>query len=144
MVRSWWTAGAAVLILAGAPAASVARQASTPPRPGGDGVLCALALMSRRVAVAHQCSPDTAPEAQAEVRRQVERLEGYVLANGMTLPELVALKRQALSDLSDPQMCAAQREEGFRDISEADIAPLRTQIDGLTARPGTPTWGSCI
>lgn len=144
MMRSKWAAVAAIILAAGVPAASAAPQSAPRERPAGEGVLCALALYSGIVEVARRCTPETAPALQAELVRQVERLEAYSLANGMTPEALADFKRQNLAGPSDPAMCAAYMEDGFESALTVDPADLRAGVDAMVARPGAPTWGSCI
>ena len=144
MARSKWAAVTAVVLLAGVPAASAAPQSAARESPAGEGVLCAIALYSGIAEIARTCTPDTAPALQAELVRQVERLDAYALANGMTPETLADFKRQNLAGISDPAMCAAHMEDGFASALTADPADLRAGVDEMVARPGTPTWGSCI
>ncbi|MDP3802345.1 hypothetical protein [Brevundimonas sp.] len=144
MMRSKWAAVVAVVLAAGVPAASAAPQSAPREKAAGEGVLCAIALYSGIAEAARTCTPETAPEFQAELRRQVERLDAYALANGMTTEGLAGFKSQNLAGLGDPSMCAAYREEGLEEVLTADPEAMRTTVDELVARPGTPTWGSCI
>lgn len=120
------------------------RQSAEPSRRPGEGVLCALAIYSALTEASRRCAPDTAPEAQAELRRQVERLDAYALANGMTAETLAAFKAQHVPSASDPAICEMYRRDRFDEALEIEPEALRTYVDDLTARPGTPAWGDCL
>lgn len=132
-------AAAGLAAFSGAPT-----QNADPVRPAGEGVLCTLALYSGLVQISARCAPDTGPEFQAELRRQVERLDAYALANGMTAEALAAFKAQNTPPLSDPAMCEAYRQDGIEQVLTVEPEILRSHVDELTARPGTPTWGVCV
>lgn len=120
------------------------RQSAEPAPAVGSDVLCALAIYSVLAEVSARCAPDKAPELQAELRRQIDRLDAHALANGMTAETLAAFKAKRVPDPSDPAVCETYREEGFDEALEIDPEELRSHVDDLMARPGTPDWGDCL
>ena len=143
-MRSKWTAAVLLTLATTVSAASAATQARPREAPAGEGVMCALVLYSAHTEIVERCGFDSDPEVQAELRRQVERLETYVLANGMTPVALADFKRTYLEGLADDGRCADHRADGFDGNLDGDIAEIRTLVDGMVARPGTPTWGACV
>jgi hypothetical protein len=120
------------------------RQTPDPAPAVGENVLCALAIYSVLAEASARCAPDKAPEAQAELRRQIERLDAHALANGMTAETLAAFKAQHAPGPSDSDLCEAYRRNGLDEALEFEPGALRTHVDDVLARPGAPTLGDCL
>ena len=125
-------------------AAPVQTPRETPP---GEGVVCAWALYSFAADVVERCPSDVSAEMKAELKRSVERLDAYVRANSEITPEQFDTFKREQANVGRPEaeICEAGVGDGLVDgMTQMPVAQLRTYIDGITARPGTPTWGTCL
>lgn len=143
-VRSFWIASALGLLM-GAASTSPTPQA-TREAPPGEGVICAWAIYSLVEEVGRRCAPGRYPEAQTELRRTVQRLDEYVRANSDFTPEQIAQfkSEQAHVGVPEAELCQGDGLEMFEHIAQIDPIELSTGIDALVARPGAPTWGTCL
>lgn len=143
-VRTVWIASS-ISLLIGAASTSPTPQA-TREAPAGEGVICAWAIYSLVEEVGRRCAPERYPEAQAELRRTVQRLDDYVRANSDLTPEQIAQFKSEQAHVGAPEteLCRGDPLEMFEQISRVDPGEMRTGIDALVARPGTPTWGTCL
>ncbi|WP_439471740.1 hypothetical protein [Brevundimonas sp.] len=115
--------------------------------PPGEGVVCAWALYSFASDVVERCPSNVSPEMKAELKRSVERLDAYVRANSeITQEDFDQFKReQANVGRPEAEICQADADEGLVDaMTQMPVTQLRIYIDDLTARPGAPTWGTCL
>ena len=133
----------------GWPSTAPSQERQAPP---GEGVICAWAIYAVISNVAERCDPDGDPDLRAELRRAVERLDAYMAANTNLTPEQIHAFKvdQAHIDVPTTELCASEAVDlyrGFergRDDGEVNVQALRSHVDGLVARPGTPTWGTCL
>ncbi|WP_292062937.1 hypothetical protein [Brevundimonas sp. UBA7664] len=96
--------------------------------------------------VGRRCAPDHYPQAQAELRRTVQKLDDYVRDNSDFTPEEIAQfkSQQAHVGAPEAELCQGDGLEMFEHIARTDPVELSTSIDALIARPGAPTWGTCL
>jgi hypothetical protein len=119
-------------------------QRETPP---GEGVICAWAIYSFVSDVAERCPTGASVELKAELARSVERLDAYVRENSDITPaQFEAFKReQANVGRPEAEVCGASVADGLVEgLTHMPVDELRTFIDEAVARPGTPTWGTCL
>jgi hypothetical protein len=140
-------AGVLALLMGAASAPSVPQDAEG--APPGEGVICTMAIFGAIAEIGRRCYPDRLPEFQAELRQSLVRLDAYVLANSdMTAEDLERFKAdQSGAGLSDAELCSSEFGSVYTEpqATEAmDADDLRSSIDQLVARPGTPTWGTCV
>ena len=123
------------------PAPQVPRE--TPP---GEGVICAWAIYSLVEEVGRRCAPGRYPEAQEELRRTVQRLDDYVRANSDFTPEQISRfkSEQAHIGASEAELCQGDGLQMFESLARIEPGDLSLSIDALVARPGDPTWGTCL
>lgn len=124
--------------------APVQTRRETPP---GEGVICAWAIYSHVADVVERCPTGASPELKAELTRSVERLDAYVWANSdITQAQFDQFKReQANVGRPEAEVCQQRIDDGLVDsLTQMPVEELRTFIDGAVARPGTPTWGTCL
>jgi len=113
----------------------------------GEGVVCALAIYSAIAEVGRQCFPDNDPEFQDHLRKDVAKLDAYVLANSKLTPiDLENFKRsQALVGLPKAKVCTPDLMGLYRSAAnKTPIIEIDKGIDKLIARPGVPTLGDCL
>lgn len=124
-----------------APAPQVTREA-----PPGEGVICAWAIYSLIEEVGRRCAPERFPENQAELRRTVQRLDDYVRANSKLTPEEIARFKTEQANVGAPEavLCQGDALQMFESLGQTNPVELSRSIDALVARPGTPTWGTCL
>jgi hypothetical protein len=108
-----------------------------------------MAIFGAIAEIGRRCYPDRLPEFQAELRQSLVRLDAYVLANSdMTAEDLERFKAdQSGAGLADAELCSSEFSSVYTEpqATEAmDADDLRSSIDQLVARPGTPTWGTCV
>lgn len=124
--------------------APVQTRRETPP---GEGVICAWAIYSFASDVVERCPSEVSPGMKAELKRSVERLDAYVRANSeITQDQFDQFKReQANVGRPEAEICRADADEGLIEaMTRMPVEELRSYIDGITARPGRPTWGTCL
>ena len=143
-IRSVWMASVLTLPIIAAstsPAPQVSREV-----PPGEGVICAWAIYSLIEEVGRRCAPERYPEGQAELRRSVQRLDDYVRANSQLTPEEIARFKSEQAHIGAPEaeLCQGEPLQMFEGVGQIDPVELSTSIDALVARPGTPTWGTCL
>lgn len=135
----------AAAILAALSAVSTSAAAERPSVPG-EGVYCALAIYSVVNQVAAVCRPDESPELRAELRNAVDRLSTYVVQNGGG--SLADVKRfmqeQGGVGRTPTELCRGQPLFLYEGLRKSGPQPLRKLVDAATARPGKPTWGTCL
>lgn len=143
-LRSVWTAGTLALSIGGATTST--SQQVAPETPPGEGVICTWAIYSLVEEVGRRCAPGRYPEVQAELRRTVQRLDDYVRANSDITPEEIARFKSEQAHVGAPEaeLCQGDPLMMFEHVSTIDSVELRTGIDAMTARPGQPTWGTCL
>lgn len=117
--------------------------------PPGEGVICAVALFGAIEEIGRRCYPDRLPEFQAELRQSLARLDAYVLANSdMTAEDLARFKAdQSGADVPDAELCSSEFGSIYTDPAPAattDAMEFSAYVDRLVARPGEPTWGTCV
>lgn len=139
MLRTHWIAAAAALLMVGSSAGSGAvtspQEREAPP---GEGVICAWGIYSFVSEVVERC---------AELKRSVERLDAYVRANSEITPEQFDRFKREQANVGAPEsaICQAGVADGLVDsLTRVPVHDLRASIDELVARPGTPTWGTCL
>lgn len=144
MIRPQWIACIAAAGLLGA-APSPASQ--TPETPPGEGVICAWAIYSVLDEVGRRCTSNASPEMKAEIRHAVEALDAYVMTNAaLTADQVHQFKvQQGGAETPDAMLCGGDAL-GMLEHTQANVSPaeLRASVDALVARPGEPTWGTCL
>ncbi len=143
-VRSVWIASGLALLTCAASTSStgqVSREA-----PPGEGVICAWAIYSLVEEVGRRCAPERYPEAQAELRRTVQRLDDYVRANSELTPEQIAQFKSEQAHVGAPEaeLCQGDALQMFERLAEVNPVELSASVDAMVARPGEPTWGTCL
>lgn len=123
--------------------------ARKPPRepPPGEGLICTWALVVNSAEVGRRCFPGENPEFQAELERSEARLDAFVPANGKdATPENIARFKATQGHVGRPkdQVCFADAIMIYRAFEKAGVQNLRETVDKGVARPGEPTWGSCL
>lgn len=145
MTRSRWIACAAAVALGIAAPASAARQSQE--APAGEGVICAFMIYNTIAEAGRRCTPNAEPETLAALDYAVTKLEAYILANSpdVTAAELEEFKAQ-VAGVGAPveEICTESWMQMAQKLGPTELEELRTSIDGMVARPGTPTWGTCI
>jgi hypothetical protein len=138
---------AAVLGLAfgGAQAAPPTRTPERTPPPG-EGVVCAWAIYAVVAEIGARCFPGDAPEFQAELNRSVGRIDAYVLKNSKMTPEDVARFKRDQGHVGYPKelICQGDGLQLYQALKSGGAARLRSATDAAVARPGEPTWGTCL
>jgi hypothetical protein len=142
------TASAGVLALLSVTWSASAQVQDHQPPPG-EGVLCSWALVTLTAEVGRMCHAGESPEVQAELDAAVARFDAFVLANSTpsATPESVAeFKRvQGKTGASAEMLCASSdAERMYQTIVSQDLVRLRESVDQLLARPGPPSWGTCL
>jgi hypothetical protein len=96
--------------------------------------------------MSQRCPVNAKPALQDELRRTVEMLDAYMAANSAITPEEVARfkSEQSLVGAPEAELCQEETLSLYESVSDIDLDELRTQIAALTARPGEPTWGTCL
>jgi hypothetical protein len=113
--------------------------------PPGEGIFCALAIYSVAREVGRQCFPGEDPEYQAELGRSVAKLDAFVLRNSKTTPaELAKFKTDQGQGAPRELLCKGEAVGIYRAVENGGAERLRTSIDSAVARPGQPTWGTCL
>ena len=135
-------------LLTGAASAPAAPQDAreTPP---GEGIICAMAIFGVIAEIGRRCYPDSLPEFQEELRQSLARMDAYVLANSdMTPEDLERFKAdQTGASVPDAELCSSDFASIYTESPSAettDAGEFRSYVDQLVARPGTPTWGTCL
>jgi hypothetical protein len=124
--------------------------AQTEPRESepGEGVVCAWAIYSAMAEVGGRCLPEEDLEFQEELQRSVARIDEYVLLNAsppVTVEQVAEFKReQGNTDSTTEHLCGAEMIGYFRSFAEQGADSVRTATDQMLARPGNPTWGTCL
>lgn len=145
-IRTVLVAGA-LAVLTGAASTPTPQDArETPP---GEGIICAMAIFGAIAEIGRRCYPDRLPEFQEELRQSLVRMDAYVLANSDTTAEdLERFKAdQTGVGVPDAELCSSEFASIYTEPPPeaiTDAAEFRTYVDQLVARPGTPTWGTCL
>ena len=122
------------------------KMAAARERPAGEGVICAMGIYNAVAEVGRRCFPGRDAEFQAELGRTVSRIDDYVLANsGWTSEDLARFKREQ-SHVGEPEpiVCSEEMKGFYGHMAATSVETVRTEIDRLLARPGPPTWGTCL
>lgn len=137
------TAGVTGVLLFCAASSPLAQEREPPP---GEGIFCALAIYSYVDQVAAACRPTEAPELRAALRESVARLKTYVLANGGGTEAEVEqfLRDQGGVGAAKERLCTGDPLMMYEAIKRSGPAQLRSGIGTMVARPGKPTWGTCL
>lgn len=132
------------LLLALPASASLSQQARMPA--AGEGVICAWAIYGVMAEVAERCPVGANEDFKLEIRRSVHRLDAYVLANSNLTTEQVAKFKSEQSRVGTPtvELCQGAPLELYEGVRSVGIEEIRSSVDALTARPGEPTWGTCL
>lgn len=132
------------LLLALPASASLSQQARV--IPPGEGVICAWAIYGALAEVAERCPVASDEAFRLELRRTVDRLDAYVLANSQLTTEQIADFKSVQSHVGTPteHLCQGDPLDMYDAMRSTGVDDLRTSIDELTARPGQPTWGTCL
>lgn len=112
----------------------------------GEGVVCALAIYSAVAEIGGQCFPENDKDFQTHLRNSVARLDAYVLANSkITQTDLDRFKRsQSLRGQPKAKVCSPEMIAMYQSMAKAGPIEMDNAIDKLVARPGDPTWGTCL
>jgi hypothetical protein len=115
-------------------------------RPAGEGVICLWALTSAAAEIGRLCRPGRNPAFQAELERSVSRFDDYVLSNShVTAEDVASFKReQGFAGASESQVCTGEHPAFYDLLAARGAEALRSEVDQLLSRPGTPTWGDCL
>ena len=115
-------------------------------RPAGEGVICALGILSAMKEVGNRCFAAQDSEFQSELARSVMRLDEYVLSNSeQTAADLEAFKKDQ-SEVGAPlaELCRDDLTGMYKDMAARGPEPIKSGTNELVARPGQPTWGDCL
>lgn len=129
------------------PAPSPAPLIASRAAPPGEGLVCAWALVVNSAEVGRRCFPGENPGFQAELERSEAKLDAFVRANGKnTTPQSIAQFKATQGHVGRPkeQVCFADAIIIYRSFEKAGVEKLREMVDKGVARPGEPTWGSCL
>lgn len=110
------------------------------------GVLCMWALVTAVAEVGRRCRAGEDPAFQAELDLSVERVDEFVRRNSDSTPEQVAAfkREQGLVGAPAAQLCTGDPLQLYEAFASAGPDALRSSVDDLLARPGPPTWGTCL
>lgn len=114
----------------------------------GEGAYCGWAIYTAMLEVGTRCHAGDDVEVQRELARSVSRIEAYVIANSNPSPtaeEIENFKReQGAVGRSLDNLCHGDAEEMYRSVVALGSSNIRESVDALVARPGPPTWGTCL
>ena len=117
------------------------------PEPG-EGVICAWAIYSAMIEVASRCFPGEHADVQVALRDGVSRIDDYVRRNGEPPPseeDIARFKReQGLVGAPTEQLCHGDAVGMYHAIAAQGAEKIRESIDAVVARPGRPSWGTCL
>jgi hypothetical protein len=98
--------------------------------------------------VGARCYPGQHPDVDAALHDGVTRIESYVRQNSnppVTDADIASFERQqGASETPAAQLCQGDAVEMYRGIAAQGADALRRSVDELVARPGPPTWGTCL
>lgn len=135
------------MMLACGPAISAGAPTAAREPPPGEGLVCAWALVVSAAEVGRRCFPGENPEFQAELERSEAKLDAFVRANARSsTPEDIARFKATQGHVGAPKerVCFADAIIIYRGFEKGGAAKLREMIDKGVARPGEPTWGTCL
>jgi len=117
--------------------------------PPGEGVLCAWSIMAAIAEIGRKCHAGEDVELQGKLDGAVARIDAYVLANSdpaTTRAQIEEFKRiQGHNDVPAGKMCVpGDGEIMYQEFARAEPDMIRTWLDELLARPGNPSWGTCL
>lgn len=134
-----------VVMLFACNSVALAQPRQTPP---GEGVVCMWAITTALSEVGRRCYPGQYVEAQRALTDAVARIDAYVLQNADPTPtqdQIDGFKRQQGSmDSTDAELCSGEANRFYVSFVEQGADAITQSVDGLLARPGPPTWGSCL
>lgn len=137
-----------VMLAALLAAGPMAAQAQSPARepPPGEGVICALAIYSAIAEVGARCRAGQDAALQSSIRGIVASLDDYVLRNGDISPEQLRKFKASQAGATTPteRLCKGDVVLMYDAMKGQDARKVRSEVDKLLARPGQPTWGTCL
>ena len=124
----------------------VARQAEPQASPPGEGIGCALAVFSAVAEVGSRCFNGQDQEVQIALQYSVSRLERFIVQNSNTTTEEIEKFKQEQGRVGAPEalLCHGDGPSLYKHFRTLGAARIRAEIDEMVARPGTPTFGSCL
>jgi hypothetical protein len=147
----------AIAVLPGAPAwagdeapapSEAPASPEAPATPPGEGVLCVWALLTVAAEVGRRCHPGEEVEFQEELAASLASIEAFVVANSdpPPTPEEIARFKHDQGRVGAPLalVCTDNAEQLYRGILGVGAAELHTHVELMLARPGPPTWGTCL
>jgi len=126
--------------------ASSAARAEQRQRPPCEGVICSWALYAIVDHVGRECFRGRDPEFQAEVARHVARFDAYVVANSdATVEDAREFRRQQGEHAAAPgRLCSGDPVMMYELFRQQGATERTKNVDDMLARPGPPTWGTCL
>ena len=114
--------------------------------PAGEGVICMMGLINAAAEVGRRCYPGQNAVFQAELEREVVRIDQYVLKNSTANSAQIAefKRKQARVGAPQSELCRADIIGVYKAYVSAGAEKLKLETDKLLARAGTPTWGDCL
>ncbi len=137
-------AAGAVIVLAGFASAA---HGDSPANAPGQGMLCMWALISGAAEAGDRCFTGKDQAFQAQLHDLVAKMDAYAAKNGPATPDQIAgfHQDQGLRGTPTTALCQGEAPKFYTHLRDA-IGPVkvRTMVESMIARPGKPTWDTCV